>query len=114
MGWGSGEEGGRSPRLQYTPPVVGSSRSSFIRVSSGLNPGGLGFPRITECVCPPTQEAAIPQGEQPGERVRSSRISPRSIVFRLAIPLLLLGMFLLMAILIGVAASVLLGLVPWT
>jgi len=48
------------------------------------------------------------------ERIRSARIPKRSVMYRLVIPGLLLGMFLLLAILIGVAASVLLGLVPWT
>jgi hypothetical protein len=46
-------------------------------------------------------------------RAGSSRIPKRSLVFRLVIPLLLAGMFVLMVALIGVAASVLLGIVPW-
>jgi hypothetical protein len=51
--------------------------------------------------------------ESPQDRTRSSRIPKRSLAFRIVIPLLLVGMFLLMVVLIGVAASVLLGLVPW-
>ena len=47
------------------------------------------------------------------ERARSSRIPKRSLLFRLIIPLSLAGMFLLMVVLIGVAASMLLGIVPW-
>jgi len=47
------------------------------------------------------------------DRTPSSRIPKRSVVFRMMIPLALLAMSVLMVVLIGVAASVLLGLVPW-
>lgn len=47
------------------------------------------------------------------DRNPSSRIPKRSVVFRLLIPLALLAMAALMAALVGVAASVLLGVVPW-
>jgi hypothetical protein len=47
------------------------------------------------------------------ERARSTRIPKRSLLFRIVIPLLLGVLFLLMTVLIGVAVSVLLGMVPW-
>ena len=46
-------------------------------------------------------------------RIKSSRISPRSVVFSHFLPALILGMGVLTLVLILIAAGVLLGFIPF-